>query len=197
MPRPSQIDDKRRELLPVLAATFAELGYRRTTTAELARRCEVQENILYRIWPDKKKMFVAAIAFVFEKSREIWEKLLNGDNDGHSTAERLLDYESKHHGEFGYYRILFAGWSETDDPEVRQALADMYTRYHRLIKQQIAAHRQRQGGAETPSPELAAWAVLGLATMANMGRELGTFSDRARGRLLSEVGGFLLEGAEA
>ena len=46
MPRPNQTLEKRRELLPVIARAFAELGYRRATTAELARRCGVRENIL-------------------------------------------------------------------------------------------------------------------------------------------------------
>ncbi len=195
MARPNRIDEKRRELLPIVARTFAELGYRRTTTAELARRCEVRENILYRIWPDKKQMFVAAIEFVFEQSRAIWTALLADDPGGSTAAERLLEYESRHHGEFGYYRIVFAGWSETDDPDIRAALVNMYTRYHRLIRRQIAAHRSRvAGGADGPPPALTAWAVLGLGTMANIGRELGVLSDRARRRLLAEAGGWLLDG---
>ena len=61
MPRPDQSAEKRNELLPIIAETFTRLGFRRTTTAELAKRCKVRENILYRLWPDKKAMFIAAI----------------------------------------------------------------------------------------------------------------------------------------
>lgn len=64
MARPSQASEQRERILPVLAATFAELGYRRTTTATLAERCEVRENILYRLWADKKAMFIAVIDYV-------------------------------------------------------------------------------------------------------------------------------------
>ena len=49
MARPSQSPEKIKELLPVVARAFAELGYRRTTTADLARRCGVRENVLYRL----------------------------------------------------------------------------------------------------------------------------------------------------
>ena len=56
MPRVSRLAEKRRELLPIVARAFADLGYRRTTTAALAGSCGVQENILYRLWPDKKAM---------------------------------------------------------------------------------------------------------------------------------------------
>ena len=57
MARPNLSDARRRELIGTVATTFAELGYRRTTTANLAERCGVQEAILYRLWPDKRAMF--------------------------------------------------------------------------------------------------------------------------------------------
>ena len=39
MARPNRSDERREELVPAVAATFAEYGYRRTTTAMLAERC--------------------------------------------------------------------------------------------------------------------------------------------------------------
>src|SRR5712671_3952032 len=111
MARPSQSAAKKKELLPVIAAAFAELGYRRTTTADLARRCGVRENVLYRLWPDKKAMFVAAIDYVFDLSAETWRGLLKQSAKKQTHARRLLAYEAAHHGEFGLYRIIFAGLS--------------------------------------------------------------------------------------
>ena len=61
MPRSDQTDEKREKLLPIVARTFAECGYRRATTAKLAQRCKVRENILHRLWPDKKTMFLASM----------------------------------------------------------------------------------------------------------------------------------------
>jgi AcrR family transcriptional regulator len=116
MGRPNLSAQRRGELIAAVAATFAELGYRRTTTAELAGRCGVQETILYRLWPDKRAMFTAAIAFVSEHSQAIWERALARRAGPGSAAEAVLDHEADHLGEFGLYRILFAGLSETDDP---------------------------------------------------------------------------------
>ncbi len=194
MARPSQTRERRKQLLPVIARTFAEFGYRRTTTAELAQRCEVRENILYRLWPDKKAMFVAAIEYVYQLSAETWAGLLRDEGSGGSAAERLLDYESEHHGELGLYRLVFAGLSEIDDPQIRGALQKMYGRFHRFIHRQIAAYR---GNGRQPSPagaELAAWAIVGLGTVANIGRELGLTTPRKHKRLIKEVGRLLLEG---
>jgi AcrR family transcriptional regulator len=192
MPRPSQVTQRRAELLPIVARAFAEHGYRRTTTAELARRCGVRENILYRLWPDKKAMFIAAIQYVYELSEATWERLLREAADG-SPAERLLAYESAHHGEFGHYRIVFAGLSEADDPDIRQALAGMYRRFQRFLERQIAAHRGRTAG-HAPAAGLSAWGVIGVGTVANIARELGLISKRQRARLIAEIGRYLLNG---
>src|SRR5579859_2833037 len=166
MARPSQVTEKRKELVPVVAQAFAEMGYRRTTTADLARRCGVRENILYRLWPDKKAMFVAAIDYMFDVSVESWEELLQQPAKGHSTARRLLDHEASHHGELGLYRIVFAGLSETDDPEIRRALARMYEHFQKFIRQQIEAHRSDSQASNSAKVGLAsaAWAVIGLGT---------------------------------
>ena len=64
MANPSKIDDRRRQFTPRVATAFIELGYRGTTTAELAQRCGVRENVLYRIWPTKKAMFLDAVEYV-------------------------------------------------------------------------------------------------------------------------------------
>lgn len=194
MPRRNNSSQRRKQLVPFLAETFAELGYRRTTTAELARRCRVRENILYRLWPDKKQMFLAAIDHVFKNSIETWESLLNHKKSGDTTAERILKYESKHHGEFGLYRIVFAGLSETDDPEIRDMLHQMYTRFHRFIRQQITAHHEEEEKGPHPAADLSAWALVGLGTMANIGRELGLLSERRRVKLFNEIGRLLLSG---
>ncbi|MCP3861480.1 MAG: TetR/AcrR family transcriptional regulator, partial [Phycisphaeraceae bacterium] len=139
MARASKLKARRDEFTPIIATAFAELGYRRATTAELARRCGVQETILYRIWPDKKAMFLAVIEFVYDASRETWGRIL-AEADQARGARTILEYEADHHGEFGLYRIVFAGLSEVDEPEIRKTLKKMYSRFHRFVRDQIDAH---------------------------------------------------------
>lgn len=194
MPRPNQSAQRRKQLLPVIARAFAELGYRRTTTAELAQRCKVRENILYRLWPDKKAMFVAAIEYVYQLSADTWQRILSEGKGRAGAALRLLQYEAEHYGESGLHPIIFAGLSETDEPEIREALKKMYGRFHRFIRRQIAAHRGDEGRRSSPDAELCAWAIVGLGNVANISRELGLLTDRRRKGLFADVGGLLLEG---
>ncbi|MFI5358209.1 MAG: TetR/AcrR family transcriptional regulator [Opitutales bacterium] len=186
MPRtPPQSDPAR--LLPVITLAFAELGYRRATTAELARRCRVRENVLYRAWADKKQMFLAAIDHVYASSLAAWTALLaqNGPKD---PAGRLLEYESIHHGEFGLYRIVFVALSETDDPDIREALRAMYRRFHEFIRARLPRRRR-------PSAVNTAWAVIGLGTVSNILRELGLVPEARRRRLFIEIGRLFLRGS--
>jgi AcrR family transcriptional regulator len=194
MPRPDRSPERRRELAPVLARAFAELGYRRATTAELASRCGVQEKALYRLWPDKRAMFLAALDQVFAESEAVWERLAREAGRRESSAERLLAHEAEHHGEHRLYRIVFAGLSETDDPVIREALAALYGRFQRLIESQIERHRRGRKRAGELGPALAAWAIVGLGTVANIGRELELLKSRERSRLLAEAGALLLGG---
>jgi len=195
LPRPNQSESRRNSLIPQVARTFAEFGYRRTTTAELAKRCGVRENILYRLWPDKKAMFIASIGYVFELSSGIWEGLVGGKEADASSAERLLGYEAKHQGEFGLYRIIFAGLSETDDREISNALRRVYRRFLGFLQRQIAAQSGAARGSEKLDPALAAWAFIGLGTVANIGRELKILAGEPRARLFNDVGRLLLRAA--
>lgn len=194
MPRPDRSAERRRELAPVLARAFAELGYRRATTAALAERCGVQEKALYRLWADKRAMFLAALDQVFAESEAVWARLASERGPGRSTAERLLAHEAEHLGENRLYRIIFAGLSETDDAGIRAALAGLYGRFQRLILAQVERHRGTRKRATDLDPALAAWAIVGLGTVANIGRELELLKDRERARLLAEAGARLLAG---
>jgi AcrR family transcriptional regulator len=196
MARPNLSKERRAELVPVLAQAFADLGYRRATTAELAERCGLRENQLYRLWPNKKAMFLAAIDYLYEFSARKWRELLSQD-DGRSPAERILSWEGEHRGETGLHRITFAGLSETDDPDVCKALRQMYRRFHQFIVVQVAEHR---GGAEAdrfPDAELTAWAIIGLGMMTNITQELKQIPHKTRGRMVKDVGTHLLNGQRA
>ncbi len=194
MPRPNQSVQRRKKLLPIIAHAFAELGYRRATTAELAQRCQVRENILYRLWADKKAMFVASIDYVYEQAAGTWREVLSETNDNAGATMRLLKHEAEHYGESGLHRIIFAGLSETDEPEIRDALRRMYGRFHRFIRGQVAAHRDGSGRSTLPDEAASAWAIVGLGNVANISRELGLLTGRGRKKMFGEAGRLLLDG---
>jgi AcrR family transcriptional regulator len=193
MPRPNQTDEQRRKLLPVVCQVFSELGYRRTTTAELAQRCGVRENILYRLWPDKKAMFLAAIDDIFQQRAQTWGRLL-ADNPGpERVVARLIAYEAKHQGEFGFYRVVFTALAETDDADIRSALTDMYRHYQRLVKRHVEEGRGEGKQSFGLPADAVAWALIGLATISNIVRGLDLLGPRQREQMFAAVAKHLME----
>ena len=185
MSRPNQSTEQRKRLLPIVCQTFRDLGYRRTTTAELARRCEVRENILYRLWPDKKAMFLAAIDDIFQSRADKWGHILENVLDPQERVEQLIAFETENQNEFGFYRVIFTALAETDDDEMRETLIRMYRQFHKLIVQQIAtACEQRLSG---PSASDSAWGLIGLATISNIVVELDLLGPRQRKQMFAAV----------
>lgn len=183
MPRPRTSDAKREQFLPEVAATFAELGYRRTTTAALAARLGVRENVLYRLWDDKKTMFLATIQLIYESTIEDWQQVLDDASPDDAPAT-LLQYAADHYGETGLYRIVFAGISETDDPDIRAALQQMFGRFHAFIERQLGDGRDTR---------LDAWGFVALGIFSDLCRELGLMESDARRALLLRIGTKLLD----
>jgi AcrR family transcriptional regulator len=193
VPRPSQIDEQRKRLLPIVCEVFSESGYHRTTTAELAQRCGVRENILYRLWQDKKAMFLAAIDDIFQSRAERWGEILAERPTPEQAAEALVVYEAKHQGEFGFYRVVFTALVEADDPDIRKAIIGMYRRFHELVHRQINASRKGAKKSSGLSAEASAWAMIGLATVSNIIRELELLRPKQREEMFVATAKYLVK----
>jgi AcrR family transcriptional regulator len=195
MSRPSKSEEHRRELLPLLAEVFSEFGYRRATTSELAARCGVQENILYRLWPDKKAMFLAALDFLFWRRMDKWKAEIDKSHTEESHTLRLVELTGKDLGENGLYRIIFAALNETDDPDIKAALQRLYRRYHERIEEEIAKHRKQSGVREVPEDGDTAWALIGMVAFMNIALDLELMNGRKRKQLFSAIAYQLINGS--
>lgn len=179
---------RKSEFVPVLADAFIELGYQRTTTAELARRCGVRENELYRIWPSKKAMFLDAIRHIFTWTLSAWSKATTDDTDGDKTpAERLIAHQARDHGHRRFYRIVFSGLTEVNDQEVRLELKTLYERFHQTVTEYVVSDRTDRSTRYALDDRQTAWAIMGIGAIVDIQRELGLLPKTERGELLEAV----------
>ncbi|MEM1108567.1 MAG: TetR/AcrR family transcriptional regulator [Planctomycetota bacterium] len=198
MPRPNRSEERKTELTPVLARAFADLGYRSATTAALAEACGLRENQLYRLWPSKKAMFLATLDYLYELETRWWDEHLSAaaaDPSGAAAAaQRILEEEGKRRGETGLHRIIFAGLSESDDPEISAAVTAMYHRFHKFIANVLRRSAKARGGDlpdHAAPPNLAAWSLIALATFSNIAREFDLFPLATQRKLMAQVGSSL------
>lgn len=195
MSRPSKSEDRRRELLPVLAAAFGELGYRRATTAELAERCQVQENILYRLWPDKKTIFIAALGYLFQRRMDKWKKELDKVSSTKSRIVRLVELTSKDLGENGLYRVIFSALQETDDAEIKLAMQQLYRRYHVNLQAELVTNRKPSSNSTPTECGDLAWALISLVSFMNIAVDLELMDSKERKRFFSEMAFKVIDGS--
>lgn len=177
--------------LPKISQCFATNGFRGTTTAKIAKACDVRENVLYRIWPSKKEMFLDCIEHIYELTMTLWQELPE-PTEGRTRAEMILVYQAEDHGLLRYYRLVFAGLLE-DDPDIRKALRDLYRRFHVFLKQTTDDHRTRKGISDSLELDNSAWALMGLAAMVDIQRELRLLPAADREKFMIESGTEILE----
>src|SRR5258706_2214996 len=67
--------EQRRELvLDAARAEFGERGYEATTTESIARRVGVSQPYLFRLFPNKRAMFMAAADGCFDQVEAMFER---------------------------------------------------------------------------------------------------------------------------
>lgn len=89
---------------------------------------------------------------------------------------------------------MFTALTETDDDDIRVAVVGMYKRFHQLVCRRVEAGRGSDD-LETGLPtEMAAWGLLGLATISNIIRELKLLPPRQRERMFATVAKCLVGG---
>ena len=97
-------------------------------------------------------------------------------------------------GEFGFYRVVFTSLVEADDPVIRKAIIGMYRRFHELIQELLDTNREREEESSELSADATAWALIGLATVSNIIRELELLRPRQREDMFVATAKYLVKG---
>jgi hypothetical protein len=89
---------------------------------------------------------------------------------------------------------VFTALVEADDPDIRKAIAGMYRRFHEHIRKLIGSSSAEHESAAGLSDDATAWALIGLATVSNIIRELELLRPRQREGMFARTAKYLLRG---
>ena len=192
MSRQSNKPNKRAELLPKIAEAFGELGYRRATTAAIAARCEVQETTLYRLWDDKKAMFLAVIDYLVRWRANRIRSVMENVPEDEDHLEYLIEDVSSTLGEHGLQRVLYAALGELGDPDIRNALQEMYRQNYAVVLELVGESDAATGPPPPALEKDAVWAIMGLVTMMDLSSELELLGPRQRKQVFGRTARALL-----
>ncbi|MFJ8539349.1 TetR/AcrR family transcriptional regulator [Streptomyces sp. NPDC093591] len=83
--------ERRESVIRAAIAEFAIAGYHGTTTAAIARRVGVTQPYLFRLFPDKKAIFVAALTRSMEDTRLAFERAAEGVEGGERALQAMTN----------------------------------------------------------------------------------------------------------
>lgn len=176
--RQLQTADERREALIVAAVhTFSQLGYSTPTTA-IAEEAGISQAYLFRLFPTKQELFVAAMGRVRERilatfSAAAAKARNDGDNVLDSMGYAYMELVTK---EPDILRMLVHGTSAAAiDPQIAAA--------NRSCWKQMVETAQRESGA--PNEEIQQFFAMGML-INNLAAMQISDSDEAWAQILCE-----------
>ncbi|MBF6045044.1 TetR family transcriptional regulator [Streptomyces sp. NRRL B-1677] len=71
-------EERRESVIRAAVTEFSRAGYKGTSTEAIARRVGVSQPYLFRLFPTKEAIFLAAARRCLEETREVFEKAVEG-----------------------------------------------------------------------------------------------------------------------
>lgn len=157
--------ERRAQLLSVAAELFADRGYARATTAELARAAGVSEPIIYRHFKSKRDLFVSLIHRTGERTLELWSRALESATTSEDRLTRLLGANVMVTDEEGRaaYRVIIQAITEIDDEEIARAIDEHFHALHAFLSEEIRLGQDERLVGRRFDPDLIAWTLIDLA----------------------------------
>ena len=124
--------DRRQQVLRIAAEEFADGGLRGASTELIARRAEITQAYIYRMFGTKKALFLEVVIAAFDR-------LTEGMRDAAGTATGLdgLALMGAQYNELLADRtsllLQLQGFAACGDPEVRDAVRDSFGRMWQLV----------------------------------------------------------------
>jgi AcrR family transcriptional regulator len=120
---------RREDVLQAAMTEFALGGSERTSTADIARRAGISQPYLYRLFPTKQALFIAAIERSFDTVRESFRDVAEDFTGEEAKAAMGNAYAELLASDRTFLRLQMQAYAAcTDDPQVRAATLHSYAR---------------------------------------------------------------------
>jgi AcrR family transcriptional regulator len=144
--------NRKQQILEQAAALFAETGYYKTTTADVARAVGVTQPYVFHFFKSKEALYLAVL-------EQATQRIMNAFRAADAPPERLMDAMGKafenllvtHRNEIHLTMSAFA----TPEPSVREYTRREFDRVYELI-------RERFRSAGLPNPDYQASVFIGI-----------------------------------
>jgi AcrR family transcriptional regulator len=131
-------DERRAAVVRAALTEFARGGLHGTSTEAIARRVGVSQPYLFRLFPNKKALFLAAAEHGFTRIGEFLEQAADGTT-GHEAMHRMAaSYQDLLAGETDILVMqLHMYAAAAQDPEIREAIRVLWDGLERRCREVI------------------------------------------------------------
>jgi TetR/AcrR family transcriptional regulator len=171
--------ERRDAIIETATRVFAERGFRRATTAEIAAEAGISEPILYRHFMSKVELFLACLESAWTGMLEHWTAAIEEEADGSRLIETLLDAQRELRRRKPYLAVLLVqGLADAaQDPAINAYMRKHVRRVHELMTRILTAAQEAGALPADRDPAAEAWTHMGVSFVSMMAGRLGVMTD--------------------
>lgn len=120
-------EERRKLVLKAAVAEFALGGLEGTSTEDIAQRAGISQPYLFRLYPNKKALFIASVEAAFERIDDALETAA-GNLDDESALEAMADAYTVLLEDRELLLVQLHAYAACGDPEIRAATRRCFRR---------------------------------------------------------------------
>jgi AcrR family transcriptional regulator len=124
--------DRRQQVLRIAAEEFADGGLHGTSTEVIARRAEITQAYVFRMFGTKKALFLEVMVAAFERMTEGMRDAA-GDRTGREALALMGGQYNDMLADRTSLLLQLQGFAACGDPEVRDAVRDCFGRMWQTV----------------------------------------------------------------
>jgi len=168
-------EERRAAVLECACQIFSKGSYRGATTAEIARAAGVTEPVLYRHFPSKRELYLAALTTAWAECREMWEVAITEETDPALWVTVMGRSYLAAKDKRGHVANLWvqALTEASDDPEIRRYIRRHMREVHEYVAATIRRAQEQGGILSDRDPEAEAWIFISIGLLGTVSKRLG------------------------
>jgi AcrR family transcriptional regulator len=134
-------DERRKTVLKAAMAEFAEGGYAGTSTEAIARRAELSQPYLFRLFGTKRDLFIATVRLMHERIEEAFRTAA----DGLTGIDALAAMGEAYHellSERDLLLVQMHAYAASSDPEIRRTAREGFRHLWSVVAQLTGLHEE-------------------------------------------------------
>jgi TetR/AcrR family transcriptional regulator len=158
--------ERRAAILKAAASTFAQLGYRGATMADIAAAAGITQPMLYRHFTSKHELFLEVLDRIADPILERWQDA----PDLYALGARYLEFSAQNQE---VIRLRFHALAESNDPAIQERLRRSLERMTALVRAVVQRMRSQGQLPADASDEAVTWLFSALGQMVDVSLLLG------------------------